>query len=807
MELDFIPLDYSYFDYNNKNYIQIIGKSQNNKKICLIDSYDPFFWVILGLDTKEKQVKELQNKIEKLEVNKKSRISKVTKTEIHNKKYLGKDVLAIKVFVTNHKDMHDIASEIGDSPLIIARREYDINIISKYIMEKNFSPLNWYKINGDILTQEDFSGLINNLNVDIALKLKDYKLIEKKESSFTPKVLAYDIETDNSEIGKGKILMISLYGEDYKKVLTFKPKTNLDYVYYYKDEEEMLEAFVNEIKEYNPDVLCGYFSDVFDLPYIKSRADKKKVNLNIGINNTQPVFSRSNFTISKINGIVHIDIYKFISAVFSQYLQTESLSLNEVANELIGEKKEEFDFADLKSNKKIDWNKFYSYNLKDSKITYKLFFSIWPDLLEFCKIIKEPLFDISRDRMSSHVENYILHNLNRFNEIAEKRPTTNNISDRQSLGKYEGAFVYEPTPGLYENIVIFDFTSMYGSVIVTYNLSKSTLNQTEQGYNFSKEQGFFPKLLEEIITLRKKYKEEYKKNKNNLNKARSNAYKLLANASYGYLGFFGARYYCREAAESTAKFARNNILKTIKKIEKKNYKIIYSDTDSIAFLQGNSSKKEIIDLLEELNKELPGIMQLDFEDFYKRGLFVAKRDSNIGAKKKYALIDEKDKLKIRGFETIRRDWCKLAREMQKNILYLILSSGEIKKSQEYFNEILNKLNNRQIEIKDLLIKTQLKKEISEYTSKGPHVIAAEKMKKQKIPVSSGTVIEYYIGETKQKTKKISDKVYLLNEKQNYDIEYYLNNQIIPAIDNIFEVFNVDIKRLIKSKTQTNLGDF
>jgi DNA polymerase elongation subunit (family B) len=807
MELDFIPLDYSYFDYNNKNYIQIIGKSQNNKKICLIDSYDPFFWVILGLDTKEKQVKELQNKIEKLEVNKKSRISKVTKTEIHNKKYLGKDVLAIKVFVTNHKDMHDIASEIGDSPLIIARREYDINIISKYIMEKNFSPLNWYKINGDILTQEDFSGLINNLNVDIALKLKDCKLIEKKESSFTPKVLAYDIETDNSEIGKGKILMISLYGEDYKKVLTFKPKTNLDYVYYYKDEEEMLEAFVNEIKEYNPDVLCGYFSDVFDLPYIKSRADKKKVNLNIGINNTQPTFSRSNFTISKINGIVHIDIYKFISAVFSQYLQTESLSLNEVANELIGEKKEEFDFADLKSNKKIDWNKFYSYNLKDSKITYKLFFSIWPDLLEFCKIIKEPLFDISRDRMSSHVENYILHNLNRFNEIAEKRPTTNNISDRQSLGKYEGAFVYEPTPGLYENIVIFDFTSMYGSVIVTYNLSKSTLNQTEQGYTFSKEQGFFPKLLEEIITLRKKYKEEYKKNKNNLNKARSNAYKLLANASYGYLGFFGARYYCREAAESTAKFARNNILKTIKKIEKKNYKIIYSDTDSIAFLQGNSSKKEIIDLLEELNKELPGIMQLDFEDFYKRGLFVAKRDSNIGAKKKYALIDEKDKLKIRGFETIRRDWCKLAREMQKNILYLILSSGEIKKSQEYFNEILNKLNNRQIEIKDLLIKTQLKKEISEYTSKGPHVIAAEKMKKQKIPVSSGTVIEYYIGETKQKTKKISDKVYLISEKQDYDIEYYLNNQIIPAIDNIFEVFNVDIKRLIKSKTQTNLGDF
>ncbi|MFA5485046.1 MAG: DNA-directed DNA polymerase [Candidatus Pacearchaeota archaeon] len=807
MELDFIPIDYSYFDYDNKNYIQIIGKSPKNKKICLIDSYDPFFWVILKSDAKEKQIKELQNKIEKLEVNKKTRISKVIKTEVHNKRFLEKDVVAIKVFVTNHKDMHNIASEIGDDPLIIARREYDINIISKYIMVKNFTPLNWYTIKGEILTQEDFSGLINNLNVDVALKLDNYKILEKKEFNFSPKVLAYDIETNNAEIGKGKILMISLYGENYKKVLTFKPKVNLDYVHYYKNEEEMLEAFVNEVREYNPDVLCGYFSDVFDLPYIKSRADKKKVELNIGLNNTPPTFLRSNLTISKINGIVHVDIYKFISAVFSQYLQTESLSLNEVANELIGEKKEDFDFPNSSSNEKIDWKKFYSYNLKDSQITYKLFFSIWPDLLEFCKIIKEPLFDISRDRMSSHVENYILHNLNRFNEIVEKRPTVNNISERQGLGKYEGAFVYEPTPGLYENIVIFDFTSMYASVIVTYNLSKSTLIETEQGYVFSKTKGIFSKLLEEIIILRKKYKKEYNKNKNNLTKARSNAYKLLANASYGYQGFFGARYYSREAAESTTKFARDNILKTIKKIEKNNYKIIYSDTDSIAFLQGDSSKKEILNLLKELNKDLPGIMQLDFEDFYKRGLFVAKRDSSIGAKKKYALIDEKNKLKIRGFETIRRDWCKLARIMQKNILYLILSTGEIKKSEKYFNKILTKLNSRQIDIKDLLLKTQLKKELSEYTSKGPHVIAAEKMKKQKIPVSSGTIIEYYIGETKQKTKKISDKVYLPNEKQDYDIEYYLNNQIIPAIENIFEVFNVDIRRLIKSKTQTSLGDF
>ena len=61
-------------------------------------------------------------------------------------------------------------------------------------------------------------------------------------------------------------------------------------------------------------------------------------------------------------------------------------------------------------------------------------------------------------------------------------------------------------------------------------------------------------------------------------------------------------------------------------------------------------------------------MELELEDFYKRGIWVSKRTGEAGAKKKYALIDEKGKLKIRGFETVRRDWCNLARELQNNII-------------------------------------------------------------------------------------------------------------------------------------------
>ncbi len=801
MECDFIPINYDSFDFEDENYIQITGRTSNGEQICLIDKYTPNFYIILKKETNEKQITEIIEYIKNKKFEKNNKNIQITEIKLEKKNFLEKEFNVLRIFTKNHKDLHDIASQIGENEFILNRREYDINIITKYIMEREIEPLNFYKTNITPLDQEDLGGIIRILDYKSIFYLQNFKKIDHLK--YEPKVLAYDIETEDLEIGKNKILMISLYSKNFKKVLTSqKTQTRLDYVEEFDSEKEMIEGFVKHIKEFSPDILCGYFSDRFDLPYIKSRAKKNKLLLNIGLDNSEPASSRGKIQFTKINGIVHVDLYRFISSVFSQYLQTESLSLNEVAKELIGEEKNEFDFNKLKKMSEKDWNTFFEYNLQDSKITYNLFNSIWADMYEFTQIVKEPLSNISRSTMATNCENYILHNLKRFNEIAEKRPNNENIADRINEGKYEGAYVYEPKPNIYENIVFFDFTSMYGSVIVTYNLSKSTFD----GEKFIKDKkGFFPTLLEEIIQKRKIYKKEYYQNKNNLTKARSNAYKLLANASYGYLGFSGARYYSRESAQATTKLAKENILLTIEKIKKKGFEIIYSDTDSIAFLSGEKNKEEIFELLKILNDDLPGIMELDFEDFYKRGIFVSKRDNLSGAKKKYALLKENGKLKIRGFETVRRDWCLLARNLQREILEQVLKEGTSNKALETFQRTLDKLNNRQIDKKDLMIKVQLKKEIDNYSSINPHVIAAKKMKKNGINISPGMLIEYYIGETTKKTKKIGDKVFLYEENTNYDIEYYLNNQIIPSVESIFEVLNIDIKQKINK--QKSLSDF
>ncbi len=818
MEIQFIPIDYDYFDWQSRNYIKIIGRDDKGKRVCIVDSLNPYLWAIFKQGTSEKKIKEIQQKIEKIKIEAMSRTTIVEKTELHDKKFLGKDVKALKIFITNYKDAHPVADKL-DFPEIEARREYDLNIITKYIIDKKLAPLAWHKISGEALENNDFGGLANSLDVELCLKAEKIEKIEDK--AISPRILAYDIETDEFEIGRGEILMISLVGKDFKKVLAWKRVAKApEFVEFCRDEAEMLEKFVEYVKEQNADMLVGYFSDGFDLPYLRARAERHKVKLSLGLDNSQPTFARGRITSARISGIVHVDLLRFIETVYSQYMQSETLGLDEVATEFLGEGKKNFEHKHSTRIKEHEWRDYFEYNLQDSLLTYKLAEKFWPDMQEFCKIIQEPLFEMTRDGMSQLVEGYILHHLDEYNEIAEKRPLHDEIEQRRMREKYEGAFVLQPTPGLYENVGMFDFTSMYSSVIVTYNLSKSTLladkrdekevNEADLGDEgkvyFSKKPGFFPTMLRDMVDKRKKYKAEYKKEPSPVKRARSNAYKLLANASYGYQGFFGARYHCREAAAATAALARKSILTTIDKIKAAGYQVIYSDTDSIAFLLGKHKKSETLEFLKKLNSELPGIMEMELEDYYKRGIWVTKRTGEFGAKKKYALITEDGKLKIRGFETVRRDWCSLARELQNEVLIRILKEGNEKSALEYTKKIIKELKERKVDREDIMIRTQLKKPISEYKSITPHVIAAKKMEEANIPVDVGMLIQYFIAETRDTKKLVRDKVKLPDEKGEYNLKYYLEHQLIPAVENIFEVFGIKKDDLL-GKGQKKLLEF
>ena len=822
MKIEFAPVDYDYFDFDGRNYVRLIGRTDKGKQVCVIDDYEPNFWAILKDGLSEKKIKAVIKRVGGIKVQNGGRESRVERVELCDKNFLGKKVRALRIFVSNHKDMHAVAGELGMDE-IVKRREYDIPLVSKYIIEKKVEPLMWHEVEGGVVGAGELGGISEALEVDLCIKAEKIVRAEKQKS-FTPKILAYDIEVDNLELGKGEILMISLYGDNFKKVLTWKRcKKQQDFVECFKDEADMIEKFVDYVGEYGADILVGYFSDGFDLPYLRARAQVNKVKLSLGLDGRQPVFARGRIPVGKISGIVHVDLFRFIETSYSQYLQSETLGLGDVASELLGEGKLEFDFKKLDKMKDADWREFFDYNLRDSKLTWELTKKIWPDMLEMTKIVQEPLFNVNRAGLSSLVENYLLHNLEMFNEIAEKRPTHEEIGKRRARGKFEGAFVLQPEPGLYKDIAIFDFTSMHTSIIISFNISRTTLLERKQKNTyespelelngkktkiyFSKEKGFFPLLLQEIFEKRKEVKKQYKEDPNPITKARSNVFKLLSASVHGYQAFFGARYYSFEAASAVLAFVRKFNKEIIDKTNKAGYKTVYADTDSIAFLRNGKSKKDVLEFLSGLNKNLPGIMELDLEDFYKRGLFVSKRTTTTGAKKKYALVNEDGGFKIRGFETVRRDWCKLTRSLQNDVLEKILRDGNEKSALKILKSVIEKIKKREVSKDDLIIRTQLKKPIKEYLSEGPHVVAAKKMEAAGENVSVGMLIKYFIGETSRGGGRVGDRVFLPDENVNYDIDYYLNNQVLPAVENIFEVFGVNLKEVIEGERQGGLGEF
>jgi len=822
MQVKFIPLDFDSFDIGEKSFIRMWGRTDKGERCCVIDTCDSFFWLI---PKEHVNIEKYAEKVEKVKTFHVGRPARVIKVEIKEKNLLGNKIKALKVYVENPKDVMTIKDIVKNFPETAEKKEHDINFITRYLIEKEIKPLTWYEIKGKQ------SQLDSRFDVDIIIEAEEIGL-SKDQEEFRPRILAFDIEASEFELGKGQILMISVADDKIKKVFTWKhfknPPAEVEFV---KNEAELINRFKEVIKDYKPDLLVGYFSDAFDLPYLRMRADLHKIKLDLGLDKSNISFIRGRIPSSKITGLVHLDLYKFVNNIIAYVLKSETISLNDVAKELVGEEKLKIDLnkitKELRETKgnleEAELRKFCLYNMQDSVLTSKLFGQLWLNISAIAKIVNEPLFNASRASYSQLVEHYIIHHLKEFNEIIESRPISEEIGGRRE-GRYSGAFVFQPKAGLYENLAVFDFRSLYPSIIVSFNISPPTIQKEKTNayetpevelegkkrvYYFSKKKGFIPELLERVLDERKKLKDELKRKPSAELEARSYALKTLANATYGYFAFFGARYYSIEAAASITAFGRYYIQKVMNEAEKYGFNVIYGDTDSLVLELKDIKEKEALKWMEKINEELPGTMELELENFYKKGIFVTKRTGETGAKKKYALLARDNSLKIRGFETVRRDWCNLSRELQDNVLRMILDEGKHEKALAYVKKIIQDLKNKKIPIEKLVIRTQLKKSIEEYKAIGPHVVVAKRMKELGLPVKAGSMIEFVIAQGKAKKSLIRERAKLPEEVKEgeYDLDYYIEHQIIPAVENIFIVFNVSKEQLIEGKKQKRLEEF
>ncbi len=801
MKTQFYPTDINYTVKNGKPIIQLYGRTTKDKRICVLDEdFEPYFYVVGDIDVKVLEALQQED-------------YKVIRVEKVKKNLNEYETEALKVFVNLPKGMpvlKDLAKQLG-----VDVYEYDIFYTRRYLIDKGIIPLTLTEVEGEEVSAQSRVTCIKAKNIKPA-----------GEETLQPKILAVDIETYNPEnridTRKNPILMIGLHGKDFSRVITWKKfATKEKYIEFVASEADCLQRFVELVNDYGPDMLVGYFSDGFDLPYIVDRAKINKVKLDIGLDYSDLEILGKTQKEAKITGIAHIDIFKFIRKVIARSLKTDTYTLDAVGKELVGETKHKVDIEKFfkvwdKGGEELE--EYCKYNLQDCVLTYKLTEKVLPNLIEFVRIIKLPPYDINRMTFSTFVEWYLMNQASAKNEILLNRPRKSEEMQRMS-DRIKGAFVYEPKPGFYQNITVFDYRSLYPSIIASHNISRGTLNckcckdtpkmQTDRGtfWYCAKRKGLFSTVISELILRRAELKKQLKTSKDPLLAARSEALKVLANSFYGYMGFAPARYYCIECAESTTAWARHYIHKAIETAQQSGFTVLYSDTDSVFLLLEKKTKEDALALMEKINKDLPGLMELDYEGFYPAGIFVSIKAGDSGAKKKYALLDEKGTMKIKGFESVRRNWSFIAKDVQRTVLEIILKEHDPKKAKAYVRDIVEQMRKNKIPLAKVVIHTALSKEIEAYTSIGPHVAAAQRMQAKGQTAGAGTIVKYVV--VKGKGKVIRDKVRLPEEttQEEYDGEYYIQNQIIPGVERIFAVLDIKVDDLVSETKQSSLAGF
>jgi DNA polymerase I len=395
------------------------------------------------------------------------------------------------------------------------------------------------------------------------------------------------------------------------------------------------------------------------------------------------------------------------------------------------------------------------------------------------------------------------------------------MEERKKCGKYEGAFVGDPVLGLHKNIAVVDFVSIYPTSMISHNICVTSLSEdgtieTPNGAKFISKDvyvGVLPRVLERLfnerIRIKTLMKSEEDKQQKEYYDAMQYAIKIWLNSAYGLTGFVGSRFFIQDVAASITAIGRKTILRANDLTIKNGYDVLYNDTDSIFIkIPELKSKNEIAHslepLLDQVNSELPLPMKLTFEDFFISGIFFAR--------KRYILLDENGKYKIRGIEMRRRDWAPIVPKTMKVVFDKILKEDDLEGALKYAQTVIinvgnygtngNDFSNGNMDITDLTITKKYGR--IDYKNKQPHAELVNRLTKENRNVYGlGDRVGYIIRRGNSKELLHHKSVLpedILNGTYQIDSKYYLERQLLPPLERIFDVFNMSA--LLKNRGQT-----
>ncbi len=792
MELEFYFLDNTYEVIGREPHVVIWGITRDGKRVLLRDRrFRPYFYAILE---NEANIEEVIRRVKLAS----DSTSPIIGVKVVDKRYFGEPVKALRITTVIPEAVRKYREKIAKIPGVKLVVEADIRFSMRYILDHGLRPCEWHVAEVNEVPKKP------QYRVDAEYEIiGDIKPLEDTTPPNDLRILAFDIEV-YSKSGSPKpssdpVIVIGVMN-DKGEIKQFLARD--------KDDKQAILEFIEYVKRYDPDIIVGYNSNGFDWPYLIERSRYLGITLDVSRRSGSPPQTSTYGHIS-IAGRLNIDLYDFAEEI----PEIKIKSLENVADYLGVMKKDErilIEFLEIPRY----WDdpslrdKLLQYNIDDLKSTYGLAEKFLPFAFQLSNITGLPLDQVGAASVGFRLEWYLMRQALIYDELIPNR-------EERPPESYRGAVVLKPKKGIHENIAVLDFSSMYPNIMIKYNVGPDTLVKTgvcdhgkhyiapEVRHCFYREpSGFFKRVLETLIKLRKSVREEMKKYpptsyEYRVLDERQRALKILANATYGYMGWVHARWYCRACAEAVTAWGRQTITKAIEIAEKLGLRVIYGDTDSL-FVE---YREGVIDeLIKRIEEELGFDIKID--KIYVKVFFTE-------AKKRYAGLLKDGRIDIVGFEAVRGDWAEIAKEVQEGVTEILLKKGSIDEAIKYVQGVVSDLRHGKIPLEKLVIWKTLSKRLEEYSADAPHVAAARKLLKAGIKVSVNDKIGYVIVKGVGKISSRAEPYILVKDPSKIDVNYYIDHQIIPAALRILEYFGISEAQLKKSTSapQKSLFDY
>jgi DNA polymerase II len=672
--------------------------------------------------------------------------------------------------------------------------EADVRFASRYLIDRG--------VKGGCEIEGTAQPGINGINW-----VFDNPVLCPAEVKVEPRVLSFDIETHGVP---ERLLAISLYSTEVDEVLVVdgSDRSMPDKAIRCVDEFTALEEFCSRVRRFDPDVLTGWNIIDFDLTVLQRIAQRVEHPFEFGrdaggvrIRKAEGYFGSGQ---ANVPGRLVLDGIDLLRGAF---IRMDDYSLDAVGREVLGEGKAVSGdvrdrVAEISRNYRHDLAAFALYARTDARLAFEIVQKLDVIRLAFAR---SQLAGMTPDRVAASIASFDFLYLSELEKRKIVAPTVG-LNNSHDHAVQHGGHVLDSVAGLHRNVWVFDFKSLYPSVIRSLNIDPLSyvanplpgedLIRTVAGA-FRREPAILPQILDELFPRREAAKAVG-------DRVASNAIKILMNSFYGVLGTSACRFYNPALANAITGTGREILLWSKAWFESAGFCVLYGDTDSLFVLSSNGDTRQTLELghslAAQLNVDLAqyierhwGVtsrLELQFEKLYLQLFLPRVRDSVRGASKRYVGLrhEPKDEIEFIGMEVVRRDWTTLAKDVQRE-LYRRLFAGQA--VELYLADVVSRVRRGDLD-HALVYRKNLRKEAVEYTAATPpHVVAARKstLPKQRL-------ISYVI--TTDGPEPID------NVKHAIDREHYVAKQVRPVAQAVLDTLGLKFEHVIGDSRQLDL---